>query len=208
MIPQKNKVKNLLIDLGGVLYQIRIQETLDAYKALIPSHDHHPNDGTLFKHPLFKQLDQGKIEIDDLAEGLIEEWNLDVEKEEVKKIWLELLVGLYPNRTASIQELSKTYNIALLSNTSKYHFEHYRHECGPMFEAMDHLFFSFDIGLTKPDPMIYQMALEKMGWEASETMFLDDSQTNVQAAKALGIQTVWIEKPEVFEEIAHTLIHP
>ena len=75
-----------------------------------------------------------------------------------------------------------------------------------MFAAMDHLFFSFDLNLCKPDSSIYLTALDKMGWKASETLFLDDSLSNIEGAQALGIQTLWVEKPELFEQFSNNMI--
>lgn len=199
-------VKNLLIDLGGVLYEIQVQKTLQAYYDLIPSQVKQQDPKKLFHNPLFKKLDQGEIEIDELAVGLIKEWQLDVKPDVIKQVWLDLLVGLYPNRIELIQELSKTYHIALLSNTSRYHYQHYIEECKPMFEAMDELFFSFDMGLTKPDAAIFHRVLEQMQWKADETLFLDDSPSNIKGAEKLGLQTYLIQQAEDFEKIANSLL--
>lgn len=199
-------VKNLLIDLGGVLYEIDVQKTLQRYYNLLPPSLKSSNPLDLVKNPLFKKLDMGLIEIDAFAEGLIQEWKLETDPETIKQIWVELLVGLYPDRVRLVQALSEKYNIALLSNTSRYHYEHYIDECKPMFDAMDQLFFSFDYQIIKPEAKAYQTVLDRMGWKAGETLFMDDSQTNINGAEGQQLQTKWIEKPEDFEEIAHALL--
>ncbi len=42
--------------------------------------------------------------------------------------------------------------------------------------------------LIKPDPKIYQVLLDRNGLEAGECLFIDDSQANVDAARALGMK--------------------
>jgi putative hydrolase of the HAD superfamily len=54
----------------------------------------------------------------------------------------------------------------------------------------DFLTFSGDIRLIKPDPAIYQYTLRGLGVTASEALFLDDREVNVQAARKLGIHAL------------------
>jgi glucose-1-phosphatase len=56
-------------------------------------------------------------------------------------------------------------------------------------------FFSFDMGLLKPDPQIYKTVLSEAGLLPSETLFLDDLKANVEAANLLGINTIHIVPP-------------
>lgn len=45
-------------------------------------------------------------------------------------------------------------------------------------------------GVRKPDPEIYRIALERMGVEAEECIFLDDLGINLKPAKAMGMKTI------------------
>ncbi|MEL6628035.1 MAG: HAD family phosphatase [Bacteroidota bacterium] len=198
-------IRHLLIDLGGVLYEIDFPKTLTAFRRLQPAGVEPMTLGKEIQYDWFADLDQGKIEFPAFAQGLIDTFQLQAQEEQIRTIWLDLLVRLYPGRTQMVQELSQHFDLALLSNTSRVHFDHYSPECAEMFAAMDHLFVSFEMGVKKPDPRMFFMALEQMGWKAEETLFLDDSRTNIRAAEALGIQTVWIERPEIFEEVVKKL---
>lgn len=162
--------------------------------------------GKEVQYDWFADQDQGKIEFDAFAQGLIETFQMEATTAQIREIWLALLVKLYPGRTQQVQALSQHYDLALLSNTSRVHFHHYQPECAEMFAAMDRLFLSFEMGVTKPNPQMYLQALADMGWKAEETLFLDDSRTNIQAAQALGIHTVWVEHPSIFEETVGELL--
>ncbi|MDX2248358.1 MAG: HAD family phosphatase [Bacteroidia bacterium] len=194
-------IKNMLIDLGGVLYEIDIQSTLDKYNQMRAPETDPIEYGKYGQHPWFTFLDNGNSDIDEFAAGLKSTFSLSGSIAEIKKIWKDLLIGVFPGRIEAIQLLSKKYNLALLSNTNKYHFDTYYPECKPMFDCMDRVFLSYEMGVRKPDPAMYLQALENMGWKAEETLFLDDSFPNIEAAKALGIQTYWIEIPESFEKM-------
>jgi putative hydrolase of the HAD superfamily len=55
---------------------------------------------------------------------------------------------------------------------------------------------SAEVGVEKPDARIFQIALEKLGVAASESVFLDDFAENIAAARALGMQTIHFTQPE------------
>ncbi len=50
--------------------------------------------------------------------------------------------------------------------------------------------FSSEVGVCKPEPKIFQRALEQLGVDASETLFIDDRERNVHGANALGIHAI------------------
>jgi FMN phosphatase YigB (HAD superfamily) len=49
---------------------------------------------------------------------------------------------------------------------------------------------SAELRLIKPHPAIYEHALQGLGATAEETIFVDDRETNVAAAYALGIRAI------------------
>ncbi len=51
-------------------------------------------------------------------------------------------------------------------------------------------------GVRKPDPRIYQIALERLGVEAQQAIFLDDIGQNLKSAKALGLTTIKVVEPD------------
>jgi putative hydrolase of the HAD superfamily len=54
----------------------------------------------------------------------------------------------------------------------------------------DVLVWSFKLHLVKPDPAIYRHLLRQLGTEPGETLFIDDREVNVHAARMLGIQSI------------------
>lgn len=71
--------------------------------------------------------------------------------------------------------------------------------------CFDRIFLSYEMKLHKPDEAIFRAMLREGGFEARETLFIDDSSANVETARRLGFETL-LAKPEedfrsVFEEI-------
>jgi epoxide hydrolase-like predicted phosphatase len=54
----------------------------------------------------------------------------------------------------------------------------------------DVLVYSYEVGIEKPDRRIYEFACERPGVRPSEVVFLDDLETNVAAARRLGMRAV------------------
>jgi putative hydrolase of the HAD superfamily len=51
-------------------------------------------------------------------------------------------------------------------------------------------------GIRKPDPRIYQIALERIGAAPAEVVFLDDIGRNLKPARALGMHTIKVDDPD------------
>jgi putative hydrolase of the HAD superfamily len=81
------------------------------------------------------------------------------------------------------------YLTAILSNMQPAMITHVR-ERFRWVDGVDQLLFSSEIGLVKPDPAIYRLCLERLGVSAQESLFVDDLEANVRAARSLGIAAI------------------
>jgi epoxide hydrolase-like predicted phosphatase len=63
-------------------------------------------------------------------------------------------------------------------------------------DAFDALIISAEVGVMKPQPEIYHMALEQLRAKPDEAAFVDDTITNVEAARNLGMKGILFRKPE------------
>lgn len=59
-----------------------------------------------------------------------------------------------------------------------------------LYDEFDELIFSYKVNLRKPDPRIYQLALDKLGVKAQDAFYVDDLMENVEAAKGLGMHGI------------------
>jgi putative hydrolase of the HAD superfamily len=76
---------------------------------------------------------------------------------------------------------------AILSNMGDSVLENIEREFA-WIHGFDALVWSFQLGMAKPAPDIYRHALEKLETRPGETLFLDDKQVNIDAARELGIE--------------------
>jgi epoxide hydrolase-like predicted phosphatase len=88
-----------------------------------------------------------------------------------------------------IRSLKKRYRTGLLSNA----FSDLRKrlvEGWKIANAFDEILISSEVGVTKPDPRIYHIALERFGVTADEAVFVDDFLHNVEGARSVGMHAI------------------
>ena len=91
-------------------------------------------------------------------------------------------------------ELRRRYTVYLLSNTNGIHwqwalrnaFSYQGHQVEDFF---DRIFLSYEMKLVKPDVEIFRRLIAETGLNPSETLFIDDAESNCRAAHSLGIRT-------------------
>lgn len=81
---------------------------------------------------------------------------------------------------------------ALVTNNAAEFRDHWRNAI-PIDDLFHHVIDSSEVGLRKPDPKIFELALEQLGADAERTVFLDDFQGNLDAAARLGIRGILVE---------------
>jgi putative hydrolase of the HAD superfamily len=71
----------------------------------------------------------------------------------------------------------------------------------PLDARFDAVVISCEVGLSKPDPRIYQLCLDRLGLAAPETLFVDDRADNIEGAARGGLQTLQFEGPDALERL-------
>ncbi|MEO7529934.1 MAG: HAD-IA family hydrolase, partial [Sediminibacterium sp.] len=118
----------------------------------------------------------------------------------IRNAWNALLIGFPVERVQWLQRISKKYRIYLFSNTNSIHYQSFaktfEEATGVNFNAcFIKAYYSHEMGLRKPDPASYQLIIEEQQLKAAETLFIDDTIKNIEAAKELGIQVRHLVKP-------------
>lgn len=178
----------VLFDLGGVLTDM--WASLAAYEA---EHGLPPRtlSGALYGTEQWRRFETGEVDRDEWLQGaasvLAQHWG--DRTEELLNGWASTPLGLHaPNIELARALRVAGVRIGILSNA------------GPGLEASlagrlgievqwDTVVSSGDVGVSKPDPRIYELTADRVGVPASACFFIDDLTENVDGARAAGMQS-------------------
>jgi len=96
---------------------------------------------------------------------------------------------------AYIRQLRQSYKTGLLSNA----FSDLRavvSEIWKFADAFNEMIISAEVGLVKPDPRIYHLALERLGVVPEAAVFIDDYIHNVEGARAVNMHAIHFRDPQ------------
>jgi epoxide hydrolase-like predicted phosphatase len=144
----------------------------------------------------FHRLEVGEITLDEFIEGLErrapEVLGRPLEPEHFARFTAERPLQVQWPIVHRIHRLREDgVALALLTNNAKEFSQSWRASV-PVTELFDVIIDSSEVGMRKPDPRIYQLTCEQLGVEPEAAVFLDDNLENVEAASALGIETVLV----------------
>lgn len=95
---------------------------------------------------------------------------------------------------ALLQALKPAYKIGIVTNNRTAEQREKLRHLG-MGHLVDALITSEDVGVLKPDPVIYQQALQRLGAAPAATVMVGDNwQADVEGALAVGIRPVWLNR--------------
>jgi putative hydrolase of the HAD superfamily len=193
-------IKNIIFDLGGVFLNIDFSLTSKAFinlgvlqfNEMFTQH---------FSNPLFELLETGKINEEEFYTAFRKESKTNLNNEQIKQAWNALLLDFPKERIDWLKSISKKYRIFLFSNTNQIHYESFIEKFGMQHPGEDFnslfikAYYSQFLGLRKPYPESFQAILDEQGLLAEETLFIDDTFKNIEAAQSLGLQTIHLKHP-------------
>lgn len=190
-------VKNLIFDLGNVLYDIDFDTMYAQFDKLgIPDFQNH---FTLNQSDqLFFDLEKGLINEAQFCEGFNQLYHLSLKHDQVITAWNSLLVGFRKESMDWVKANHPSYPTFLFSNTNQIHYDYFipqfEREIGGNFEALFKTpYYSHHMGMRKPDPASFQYIIDQEGLIAGETLFIDDNEPNVIVAASVGLQVLYLQ---------------
>lgn len=198
-------IKNLLFDLGGVIMDIRRLNCVASFERL-GMKDVDSFLGEYSQKGPFLQLEEGAISEAEFRTAVRQFIDGEVSDEQIDSAFCDFLVGIPKYRLEQLRELKKQYGIYMLSNTNSIMWhsriaEDFRQEGLEREDYFDGIVTSFEARSIKPDAKIFHTVVEKLGIKPEETLFLDDSQKNLDAAAELGFQTLLVTPGSEFFEL-------
>lgn len=186
-------IKNLLFDLGGVIMDIEKERCVAAFEEL-GLRDARSYFGDFSQQGPFMRLEQGTISPDEFHAALRTGLPKGVSDEDIDRAFCKFLIGIPAHRLDELRRLRRSYRVYMLSNTNPIMWKSkIRDDFGQQGltreDYFDGIVTSFEAKALKPDRAIFDYACRKLGIRPEETLFIDDSQANLDAAAALGFRT-------------------
>ena len=195
-----SSIKNIIFDLGGVFMNLDYKRTEQAFIDLGVTNfselftQHHSS-------PLFADMETGRISNEAFYDGLRKLSGVNMPDEAIKKAWNAMLLDFPMERIVWLGELKKRYNLYLFSNTNHVHYDAFIETVKKQTGITDFnqyfikAYYSHELGMRKPDIASFQKIIEEQKLNPAETLFIDDTLINVEAAAKTGLQIVHLAPP-------------
>jgi glucose-1-phosphatase len=179
------KYKNIIFDLGNVLLEWNPQRFLKELE--LPTHFKE-----IFQSLLWATHDGGLLTREELIAKLPGHYDKEIFASCLEKI-ASFLTPI-PEMIEMLHEVRKDYRVYILSNMPK-ELHHELKQLHDFFNYFDGQVYSYEVKAIKPQPQIYQALLSSYQLKSHESVFIDDLEGNVRAAKELGIEGIVCKNP-------------
>ena len=193
----KKEIKNLMFDLGGVIMDLRRSDCVKAFTELGMKDADSFFDEYRQQGP-FLQLEMGEIPASQFRDEMRKFFDKEVSDDQLDAAIFKFLVGIPVSRLEELRQLRRRFKVYLLSNTNTILWNgpiasEFRKEGHDINYYFDGMLTSYEAHSAKPDRRIFDIAAERFGINPAETLFLDDSPYNIEAADKLGWQGVVVK---------------
>lgn len=183
----------ILFDLDDTLYDLR-SHWVTRLRAVLAD--------VLARHPRFDEEELVRLAIAERVyierltdflrrQGVTDEELIAAAQEAYRRDWFEHMV-LYEDTVHTLEVLRPRFKLGLITNgpvrTQRPKIERFR-----LVEYLDVLIVSEEVGVAKPDPAIFQLALERLCVQPADALFVGDSpEHDLRGAAAAGLPFVWM----------------
>jgi putative hydrolase of the HAD superfamily len=185
-------IKCIIVDLGDVLIELDFSKFFN--DVITPSPLNKPKTPIMLE--FFRQSDtyhQGKITDEEFYKQACEILGVcSLDQKQFYKSFNSIINDLNLDMVDLIRIIKSSNKIKLIcmSNINSSHWNYLKKQKWNIWELFDEFILSHEIHMTKPDPKMYELALEKARCKPEEVLFIDDGLNNVRSAQEMGINAI------------------
>jgi putative hydrolase of the HAD superfamily len=157
----------------------------------------------LFESPGgYRDLERGIVTFIDFHEFLRDRASYRGTARELQEVWSDFFDGPIPGIEEVLDRVREKYRVAFLSNSNEVHAEVIPRRFATLFKKDDRFIFSHRFQCAKPEPEMFQRALEIIGSLPQHVVFIDDLLENVIAARGAGMLALQFhDSPRLLKEL-------
>jgi HAD superfamily hydrolase (TIGR01509 family) len=196
--PEKNlapqKIRAIIFDIGRVLVRLDIAGAMGGLAGRISLS---PQETWMaIEHdPSWRDWQEGRMSPRDWQLHISRRLGVDITFEEFSAIWNRVLDATPLVDSSLLENLSKHYRLAVLSNTDPIHVAELETKFD-FFRYFPQRIYSCVVGASKPSPIIFREALKACKVNADNALYIDDIPAYVEAARQLGMDGIVFESAE------------
>ena len=194
-------IKNILFDLGGVLYDIRYQNVPEAFARLgFTDFDTHFTQAA--QSGPIDLFEEGKISVPEFRDYIRTLTDAPMTDQQIDDAWNAIIIDVPERRVEMLKELQKQYNLYLFSNTNELNYNRFSQLLPEKYgynifeKYFIKAYFSHEIHLRKPKVEAFQFVLAEANLNPDETIFIDDTVRHIEGARQTGLHTYLLPKGE------------
>ena len=198
-------IKNIIFDLGGVIYDIRYENIPEAFARMGAG-----NLTTLYSKAqqtdFIDKFEEGLISTNEFCKEIRRLSEVPLTDAQIEEAWNAILIDVPTPRVDFLLKLKEKYNLYLFSNTNQFNYDCFTAYLnkkygfdffGTIFKAA---YFSHTLHLRKPKEEGFRRILQEQGLRADETLFIDDSPQHIEGARRCGLNAYHLQDDENIEE--------
>lgn len=192
-----NRIDNVIFDFGGVLVDLRPEVSLARFRELgVSDIDEMLN--PYRQYGVFHDLEMGLVGREGFASLLNQHADTNLTDADIEEAILLFIGNVSRYKFDYIDTLRPGRKVYILSNTNPYimsyaHSDRFLPGSGRVLsDYVDKVYASCKMLTMKPDREIYEKMIADSGMLPEHSLFIDDSMANLEAAQAVGLQTLHV----------------
>ncbi|MEO0335405.1 MAG: HAD family phosphatase [Pseudomonadota bacterium] len=134
----------------------------------------------------YDRYERGLIETEEFFAQFPTQYDIHHSPEYLHKAWNAMILQPFDGIEGVLEVMKEKVELYTLSNTSQAHHDYFLSRY-KLFEHFQEVHTSFSLGARKPEAEIYESLLAAIGHSPEETLFIDDLDENLAAAKEKGM---------------------
>jgi glucose-1-phosphatase len=188
------KIRAIIFDIGRVLVRLDIAGAMGGLAGRVSLSPQET--WTAIEHdPSWRDWQEGRMSPRDWQLHISRRLGVEISFEEFSAIWNRVLDATPLVDSSLLENLSKHYRLAVLSNTDPIHVAELEKKFD-FFRFFPQRIYSCVVGASKPSAIIFREALKACKVSADNALYIDDIPAYVEAARQLGMDGIVFESAE------------